>query len=139
MKLPFVCLWTLAKPTLDHTILLHKLSHYGLDNLSLLLLTSYLSNRKQFVAFEDKNSSIQFLKTGVPQGSILGPLLFLIYINDIAESSSILNFLSYAGDTTLLGSLENLKSLKLSIDSELSNVSDWLVANKLFHKNKTIP
>ena len=68
---------------------------------------------------------------GVPQGSILGPLLFLIYINDIHNSSSKFNFFLFADDTNLLYSDKNLRTLENIVNKELENISDWLFANKL--------
>ena len=73
-----------AFDTLDHNILLYKLNHYGISGSSLKLIESYLTNREQYVEIDNTKSKTQKIKTGVPQGSILGPLLFLIYINDIA-------------------------------------------------------
>ena len=77
-----------AFDTLDHNILIKKLEFYGVSDGPGKLLESYLSNRKQLVVFDDINSQVLDIKTGVPQGSILGPLLFLIYINDIVKSSN---------------------------------------------------
>ena len=126
-----------AFDTLDHQILLHKLSHYGINGIALDLMQSYLTNRKQYVEIENVKSETVVLKTGVPQGSILGPLLFLIYINDISHSSKILNFTVYADDTTLSGTLRlisnNFPNVNVSsaVNKELNNVNEWLKLNRL--------
>ena len=79
-----------AFDTIDHTILLAKLRYYGIHDAALLLLESYLNNRKQYyVEFEDTKSEILPITVGVPQGSIIGPLLFIIYINDFSQASNI--------------------------------------------------
>ena len=90
---PFSIFIDLSKAfdTLNHEILLRKLSFYGLDDVSLNLFQSYLSNRKQFVSFDGTQSEYGCITTGVPQGSILGPLLFIIYINDIKHASALFN------------------------------------------------
>ena len=72
-----------AFDTVDHNILLHKLSHYGIRDIPNCWFSFYLSNRKQFVTINGFDSETQSLQCGVPQGSVLGPLLFLIYINDL--------------------------------------------------------
>ena len=84
-----------AFDTLDHSILLQKLNHYGIRGRSLEWFTSYLSNRKQYVTVGGHSSTTRSITCGVPQGSILGPLLFLIYINDIAKSSDVLSFILF--------------------------------------------
>jgi hypothetical protein len=135
--IPFSVFMDLSKAfdTLDHNILLKKLAFYGLDDTSLLLFNSYLSNRYQYVTLEGHESQMSSIKTGVPQGSILGPLLFIVYINDIAKASNFFNTISYADDTTLTGSFNSLKCkpelYSDNINSELALVSDWLLANKL--------
>ena len=90
-----------AFDSLNHKILLSKLKFYGVTGLSLDLLYSYLSNRKQCTLYNSTFSDFIGIKQGVPQGSILGPLLFSIYINDLPSSSNLFDFLMYADDTTL--------------------------------------
>ena len=95
-----------AFDTIDHTILLAKLRYYGIHDTALLLLKSYLNNRNQYVEFEDTKSEILPITVGVPQGSILGPLLFIIYVNDFSQASNIFKFIMYADDTTLFSNLK---------------------------------
>ena len=87
---------------LSYSILLDKLKHYGVEGVAHDLLKNYLENRKKFVQLNDHSSELKCVQNGVPQGSILGTLLFLIYINDIPNSSMVFNFLLYADDTTLI-------------------------------------
>ena len=88
-----------AFDTINHEILLTKLKFYGLDFSSLSWFTSYISNRKQYVSYEDEDSSMEYLSIGVPQGSILGPLLFLIYVNNIQFISDKFILICFADDT----------------------------------------
>ena len=90
-----------AFDTLDHSILLHKLSHYGINGVAFKLLKCYLSNRKQYVHIGSSRSKFTPIELGVPQGYILDPLLFIIYINDITSSSDLFKCTMYADDTTL--------------------------------------
>ena len=129
-----------AFDTLNHDILLSKLKYYGVSGISHNLLLTYLSNRKQFVQFESSKSDLLSINQGVPQGSILGPLLFIIYINDLPSSCRLFDCLMYADDTTLFCSLDsiNLENRERIINNELQNVSNWLVSNKLtLNVNKT--
>ena len=90
-----------AFDTIDHAILLTKLEHYGVDGIPIKLLNNDLTNRKQYVKLQGVSSYLLPINTGVPQGSILGPVLFIIYINDFARASAIFDFIFYADDTTL--------------------------------------
>ncbi len=90
-----------AFDTLNHGILLQILKYYGLTGIALNLMESYITNPKQFVLIDDVKSEMLPMNTGIPQGTILGPLLFIFYINDIANSSDLFSFVVYADDTTL--------------------------------------
>ena len=116
--------------SLNHSILLNKLRHYGISGCSYELFRSYLSNRLQFVDFNGKMSTKLAISTGVPQGSVLGPLLFLIYINDLPLVSNIFTMLMYADDTTLYCNV-NPNVTDDRLNCELSKICDWLGANKL--------
>ena len=120
-----------AFDTVNHKILLGKLHHYGIRGTALSLIESYLTERQQRVQICDSISDIEYITHGVPQGSILGPLFFLLYINDIAESSKILKFFLFADDTAIYLSHKDPKTLESIMNDELVNVSKWLIANKL--------
>ena len=99
---------------------------------------SYLQNRKQYVEINDEKSNYKTITTGVPQGSVLGPLLFLIYMNDIEEASKALNSILFADDSTFITSINavfpNIKmdiQYELNINKELEKIYDWLAVNKL--------
>ena len=126
----------------DHTILLYKLKHYGIRGTALKWFSSYLNNRSQYTFVANCSSNHSQIKYGVPQGSILGPLLFLLYINDITKSSQNLEFVLYADDTTLFYTQPDLNNLKENIESELSKVTTWFKINKLlvnFDKTHFVP
>ena len=92
---------------------------------------SYLHDRKQFVSVQNENSSTKIVHCGVPQGSLLGPLLFIIYINDFHKSSDRLSFIHFADDSSIFFSHRNPNYLLDTMNIELEHISDWIKANKL--------
>ena len=119
-----------AFDTVDHTILLKKMEHYGIKNSANLWFNSYLSDREQFVTINGIESERTKMVCGVPQGSVLGPLLFLLFINDLPNSNNFLTLL-FADDTTFQVSGENLEQLYELANTELEKSSVWFQANKL--------
>ena len=91
----------------------------------------YLSNRKQLTLFNNVSSSYQDITCGVPQGSILGPLLFLLYVNDMVNCSKLLHFILFADDTNLFFSCKNINELIDTVNGELDKLAEWFRANKL--------
>ena len=123
---------TKAFDTVDHNILLKKLFHYGVRGNTLKPLQSYLHNRKQYIVY--KNSSKTEFKNVicgvsiVPQGSILDPLLFLIFINDLCHSTPLLEAILVVDDTNRFYSHNNVKELLRTMNVELSHLNDWFCA-----------
>ena len=119
-----------AFDTVSHQILLDKLNHYGVRGICHDLLTSYLSNRKQFTSIAGTRSQLDIIKWGVPQGSVLGPLLFILFINDLPKSSNLDSWL-FADDTALASSAPTFSSLQAKLNFEVFKVHNWLLTNKL--------
>ena len=120
-----------AFDTIDHNILLSKLKHYGIRGVALEWFRSYLSNRRQFVTYRDTSSEIRDVACGVPQGSVLGPLLFIIYTNDLPNALDNSHCILFADDTTIYCSSNNLCTLRSDIEQDMNSLSDWFCANKL--------
>ena len=95
-------------------------------------IKSYLSNRNQFVAIGDTSSDHKYIKMGVPQGSTLGPLLFILYINDMSNSLSDLNTVHFADDSTLHKAFDKDTNISPQINTELLAINNWLISNKLY-------
>ena len=121
-----------AFDTVDHSILLKKLELYGITDRNYAWIKSYLSNRLQYIQI-DENSRTEFcvLKSGVPQGSILRPLLFLLYVNDLKNASSVLDRVMFADDTSLFYTYSNIRKLFSTMKEELASINQWFTSNKL--------
>ena len=119
-----------AFDTVDHNILLRKLEYYGVRGIANEWFCSYLKKRKQFVSIENNMSSVKEILTGVPQGSVLGLLLFLIYINDLHKNIRFSKTYHFVDDTSIIQSNPSLKRLSKQVNKDLSSLSNWLRANK---------
>ena len=154
VKTPVTIFCDLSKAfdCLNYNIFLSKMEYYGVSGTSLALVKSYLTNRYQYVQFESCKSDLLEIKTGIPQGSILGPLFFSILINDIVNSSMKFSFLMYADDTTIYFNLEDFpaNNREQEINRELEKLNIWFQLNKLtlnvdktkcmlFHKRRAVP
>ena len=120
-----------AFDSVDHSLLIRKMSMLGIRGNSLNLFKSYLNDRHQYTVINSAKSSMNKIEIGVPQGSVLGPLLFLIFINDLVNSSRKLKFILFADDTTIFLSHNNLDVLFNTMNQELENVHKWFSSNRL--------
>ena len=116
--------------------MIRKLHAYGIRGNILNWFISYLDDRSQYVAFDETHSSTKPIKCEIPQGSILGPLLFIIYMNDICNVSEMLFYIWYADDTTVIIKDEDTSILLQTQNVELEERSIWLKSNKLSHNAK---
>ena len=120
-----------AFDTVNHDILLRKLYVLGIRGTAHGWIKSYLSNREQFVVFNNTQSTKKMINCGVPQGSILGPLLFLLYINDMAAVSHVLFPILFADDTNVFLNGSNVDDMIRTMNNELMKINEWLYCNKL--------
>ena len=120
-----------AFDTVGHHLLLQKLTNIGLADSTVQWFRSYLTNRSQITAVGDANSLAAQMPVGVPQGSILGPLLFLIYVNNLPNCPLASDIVLYADDTVLYYSSENLTDLQRHLNADLETVSEWFSRNLL--------
>ena len=120
-----------AFDTVDHQILLAKVSHYGIRGVSNDWLKSYLYNRSQYVSINGCDSGLAAINCGVPQGSVLGPLLFLLYVNDLNQAIKVCKAHHFADDTNLLCLRNSIKKLSKLVNADLRRLANWLNANKI--------
>ena len=120
-----------AFDTVDHDILLDKLDHYGIRGCALSWFKSYLSCRTQYITYNGNESNRQMIKCGVPQGSILGPLLFRIYINDLCSVCKNTIPVLFADNTNLFSSGVDATGLQDGVNHDLAVITKWLKVNKL--------
>lgn len=123
--------FTKAFDTINHNILFMKLEAIGATGPALLLIKNYLLNRSQVVSVSGINSSPKITNIGVPQGSIVGPLLFIIYINDLPNCLNTSDCLLYADDTTIINTDKRLQSLTEKLNNDLERLAAWCSHNKL--------
>jgi len=121
-----------AFDTVNPQILLKKLEHYGFRGICLDWLKSYITGRTQFTVVNGCSSEIKTISCGIPQGTVLGPLLFILYINDIANSVNNSHIKLFADDSNLFVISNNLNNLFITANNELSHLSQWVYANKLY-------
>ena len=121
-----------AFDTVDHSILLKKLKLYGITDKNLGCFQSYISNRKQYIEIgENSKTDPKYVTCGVPQGSFLRPLLFLVYDNDLPNASRLLDAILFADDTNLFFNHKDIKHLFTVVNNKVVNIKVWFTANKL--------
>lgn len=120
-----------AFDTVHHDILLRKLENLGIRGMALTLLETYINNRRQFTMVNDNKSELKSIKSGVPQGSVLGPTLYNLYVMDIQNLQLKARYFSYADDTVLVYSGTELQELEVNINEDLDKFVSWTGNNKL--------
>lgn len=124
--------WFFWRPSIPFLItLLQKIGYYGVRWPAYKWFKNYASHRQQYITYNNSIISLRQIKPRVPQGSILSPVLFLLYFNDITCCCNALKFLLYAGDTNLYKKRNNLNSIADTLNTELINVLYWIQSNKL--------
>ena len=118
-----------AFDTVNHRLLIEKFKFYGIRGIASQFIQSYLNNRNQFVQYKEHKSSGNRILCGVPQGSILGPLLFLLYINDMHKVSKLLHFIIFADDTNIFYLNNDPDILVKVVNEELCKLNTWFKIN----------
>ena len=116
---------------INHSLLLQKLERYGIRGVTLNWIRSYLNNRFQYVKFNNTVSHFRKVTCGVPQGSVLGPKLFILYLNDIGTVLNKLKFIAFVDNTNLFSSGPDIKELLTTVEKELIRLKEWFNINKL--------
>ena len=118
--------------TVDHSILLKKLELYGITDRNHGWVKSYLCNRRQLIQIDEKEkTSLETVSCGVPQGSLLGPLLFLLYLNNFKNTSNILDPIMFANDTNLFFTHQSIRFLFQNANQQSENINQSIISHKL--------
>ena len=121
-----------AFDTVDQKLLIHKLEYYGIQGLCNDCFKSYFSDRKQFFSSNGSDSDLMPVDCGVPQGSVLGPLLFLIYTNDLHKAIQYCKVHHFADDTNLFHTSHSVKDLNKLVNGDMKHLNNWLSANEIY-------
>ena len=121
-----------AFDTVLDSILLKNLKLYGITDKKLAWFESYLSNRKQYIEIgENRQTDLKYVTCGISRGSFLGPLLFVVHVYDLSNTSPVLDPIMFADDTNLFFNHNDIKHLFTAVNDELVNIKDWFITNKL--------
>ena len=120
-----------AFDTVDHKLLCENIEFYGIRGVAHNWIKSYLSNKSQFVCFDVFHSNLLNISCCVPQGSVLGPKLFILYVNDLCNISKLVKYILFADDTNLFCANKNINQLITTVSSVLEKMCTWFAVNKL--------